>query len=118
MIKDRGAEKWWAKKGRLGGSWLYFSAHHFFCHFKCTTDIAVDVNMPFNVNAFQRDQNVVDVLDSGCQNATDNPAAAEKCWYSGNARSAAWVHRIVRRRFQRDLAFMSDRIDRAFSHNV
>jgi hypothetical protein len=31
----------------------------FFCHFKCTTDISVDVNMPFNVNAFQGDQNVV-----------------------------------------------------------
>jgi hypothetical protein len=32
----------------------------FFCHFKCTTDISVDVNMPFNVNAFQGDQNVVE----------------------------------------------------------
>jgi hypothetical protein len=32
----------------------------FFCHFKCTTDISVDVNMPFNVNAFQGNQNVVE----------------------------------------------------------
>jgi hypothetical protein len=31
----------------------------FFCHFKCTSDISVDVNMLFNVNAFQGDQNVV-----------------------------------------------------------
>ena len=47
----------------------------FFCHFKCTTDISIDVNMPFNVNAFQGDQNVVDVLDSGCQNDGGNGAA-------------------------------------------
>jgi hypothetical protein len=32
----------------------------FFCHFKCTSDISVDVNMPFNFNAFQGDQNVVE----------------------------------------------------------
>ena len=31
--------------------------------------------MPFNGNAFQGDQNVVDVLDSGCQNDGGNPVA-------------------------------------------
>ncbi|MBN8599803.1 MAG: hypothetical protein J0M26_02045 [Planctomycetes bacterium] len=45
-------------------------------HFKFTTDISIDVNMPFNVNAFQGDQNVVDVLDSGCQNGCGNAAGA------------------------------------------
>ena len=50
----------------------------FFCHFKCTTHISVDVNMPFNVNAFQSDQNVVDVLDSGCQNGNVDRAPANK----------------------------------------
>ena len=29
-IRDRGAEKWWAKKWKTWGSWLFFSAHHFF----------------------------------------------------------------------------------------
>jgi len=32
--------------------------------------------MPFNVNAFQGDQNVVDILDSGCQNDGGNAAGA------------------------------------------
>jgi hypothetical protein len=31
----------------------------FFCPFKSPAVISIDVNMPFNVNAFQGDQNVV-----------------------------------------------------------
>ena len=42
------------------GLMALFFCPPFFCHFKCTTDISVDVNMPFNVNAFQGDQNVVE----------------------------------------------------------
>ena len=57
------------------GLMALFFCPPFFCHFKCTTHISVDVNMPFNVNAFQSDQNVVDVLDSGCQNVHDHRAA-------------------------------------------
>ena len=58
------------------GLMALFFCPPFFCHFKCTTDISVDVNMPFNVNAFQGDQNVVDILDSGCQNDGGNAAGA------------------------------------------
>jgi hypothetical protein len=58
-IRDRGAEKWWAKKWKTWGLMALFFCPPFFCHFKCTTDISVDVNMLFNVNAFQGDQNVV-----------------------------------------------------------
>src|SRR5690606_20210880 len=71
-IRDRGAEKWWAKKWKTWGLMALFFCPPFFCHCKGTTDISIDVNMPFNVNAFQGDQSVVDVLDSGCQNAQDH----------------------------------------------
>jgi hypothetical protein len=47
------------KKRKTWGLMALFFCPPFFCHFKCTTDISVDVNMPFNVNAFQGDQNVV-----------------------------------------------------------
>ena len=59
VFRDRRAEKWWAKKWKAWGLMALFFCPPFFCHFKCTTDISVDVNMLFNVNAFQGDQNVV-----------------------------------------------------------
>jgi hypothetical protein len=59
-IRDRGAEKWWAKKWKTWGLMALFFCPQFFCHCKCTTDISVDVKMQFNANAFQGDHNVVE----------------------------------------------------------
>jgi hypothetical protein len=59
-IRDRGAEKWWAKKWKIWGLMALFFCPQFFCHCKCTTDISVDVKMQFNANAFQGDHNVVE----------------------------------------------------------
>jgi hypothetical protein len=59
-IRDRGAEKWWAKKWKTWGLMALFFCPPFFCPFKSPAVISVDVNMPFNVNACQGDQNVVE----------------------------------------------------------
>jgi len=58
-IRDRGAEKWWAKKWKTWTLMALFFCPPFFCPFKSPAVISIDVNMPFNVNAFHRDQNVV-----------------------------------------------------------
>ena len=58
-IRDRGAEKWWAKKWKTWALMALFFCPPFFCPFKSPAVISIDVNMPFNVNAFHRDQNVV-----------------------------------------------------------
>ena len=58
-IRDRGAEKWWAKKWKTWALMALFFCPPFFCPFKSPAVISIDVNMPLNVNAFHRDQNVV-----------------------------------------------------------
>jgi|JI10StandDraft_1071094.scaffolds.fasta_scaffold00253_32 hypothetical protein len=59
-IRDRAAEKGWAKKGRLADSRLYFSAHPFFATSNALPKSPSTSKMPFNVNAFQGDQNIVE----------------------------------------------------------
>jgi hypothetical protein len=53
------AKKWWAKKWKTWALMALFFCPLFFCPFKSPAVISIDVNMPFNVNAFHPDQNVV-----------------------------------------------------------
>ena len=94
-IRDRGAEKWWAKKWKTWGLMALFFCPPFFCPFKSPAVISVDVNMPFNVNACQGDQNVVEywIPDARTSKITRlRPSDLP----SGNARSATRVHCFVR----------------------
>jgi hypothetical protein len=77
-IRDRGAEKWWAKKWKTWGLMALFFCPPFFCQLKCATDISVDVNVPFNVETFQGDQNVVEywIPDARTMGITKSPSDA------------------------------------------
>jgi hypothetical protein len=55
-IRDRGAEKWWAKKWKTWGLMALFFCPPFFCLYKCTSDISVDVKMQFNERASGRSE--------------------------------------------------------------